>query len=143
MSYSWLLFALLSAIFAALVAIFGRVGLKNIDTNTATALRAVVMAIFLVGFIAIQGKLHDIQNIFSSHKALGFIALSGIAGALSWLFYFWALRSGKAGQVASIDRLSIVFVIIFALIFLGEKINYKMGLGACLMALGAILIALA
>lgn len=143
MPYSWLLFALLSAIFAALVAIFGKIGLKNIDTNTATALRAVVMAIFLVGFIAIQGKLHEIQNIFSSHKAFLFIALSGIAGALSWLFYFWALRSGKAGQVASIDRLSIVFVIILALIFLGEKINYKMGLDACLMALGAILIALA
>lgn len=84
----WLIYALLSAITAALVAIFGKIGLQNLDANTATAIRAVIMAIFLVGVVVVQGKLNLISEIIANKKAIVFIALSGIAGALSWLFYF-------------------------------------------------------
>jgi len=142
MDYSWLIFALLSAITAALVAIFGKIGLQGVDANTATTVRAIIMALFLVGVILIQGKLSNIPTIFANHKALVFIILSGIVGALSWLFYFLALNYGKVNQVVPMDRLSIVFAIVLALLFLGEKISLKVGIGAALVAAGAILIAL-
>lgn len=142
MDYGWLIFALLSAATAALVAIFGKIGLQNVDTNTATALRAIIMALFLVGLVVIQGNFSKISDIMSDNKALTFIVLSGIAGALSWLFYFMALKIGKASQVAPIDRLSVVFVIVLAFLFLGEKISLKAGIGAALITAGAILIAI-
>lgn len=142
MSYTWLIFAFLSAITAALVAIFGKIGLQDVDPNTATAVRAIVMAIFLVGFIAVEGKISQISSIASNWGVMKYIVISGIAGALSWLFYFIALKLGSASQVASIDRLSIVFVIIFALLFLGEKLTLKVGVGAALVSVGAIIIAL-
>lgn len=119
MTYSWLVFAILSAIFAALVAIFGKIGLSNLDTNTATAIRAVVMTIFLAVVIIMQGKLNQIQNILSNHKAMLFIVLSGVAGAISWLCYFYALKNGKAGPVASIDKLSISICNYFCFYFFG------------------------
>lgn len=142
MAPTWLVFAFLSAIAAALVAIFGKIGLQDVDPNTATAIRAVIMAVFLVGFILIQGKLSEFATVASNWGAMKFIVISGVAGALSWLFYFVALKLGTATQVASIDRLSIVFVIIFALLFLGEKLTLKVGIGAALVSVGAILIAL-
>ncbi len=139
----WLVFALLSAISAAFVAIFGKIGLSGIDSTTATAIRAVIMAIFLVGVIAVQGKLAQVAPILQNSKALLFIALSGIAGALSWLFYFFALKTGKVSQVAPVDKLSVVFAIILGLLILGEKLTLKVGIGAALIAAGAIIIALA
>jgi len=142
MTYSWVIFALLSAVFAALVAIFGKIGLQNVDTNTATAIRAIVMAIFLVTVIAIQGKLNNIDSIISNHKAIFYIVLSGIVGALSWLFYFIALKSAKVSQIVPIDRLSVVFALILAFLILGEDISIKSGIGAILVVIGGILIAL-
>ena len=142
MNYLWLVFALLSAFSAALVAIFGKIGLQNLDTNTATAIRAVVMAVFLFGVIIFEGKLHNIQPILANHRALLFIVLSGLAGAISWLFYFWALKLGKAQQVVPIDRLSMVFVLIMAVMFLGEKLSLKVIIGTLAMLIGAILISL-
>lgn len=142
MGYAWLVFALLSAVTAALVAIFGKIGLKGIDANTATAVRAVIMALLLVSVVLIQGKLKDVSTVFASPNALTYIILSGIAGALSWLFYFTALVYGDASKVASIDRLSIVFVLIFATLFLGEKFTLKTTLGLSLMTIGAIIIAM-
>lgn len=142
MSYLWLLFALLSAAAAALVAIFGKIGLKDIDANTATAIRAAIMALFLFAVVVFQGKFNQISTIISNKKALSFIALSGVAGALSWLFYFIALKFGKVQQVAPIDKLSVVFAIILASIFLGEKINLLGGIGVGLIGAGAILVAL-
>ena len=100
------------------------------------------MALFLVGLVVIQGNFSKISDIMSDNKALTFIVLSGIAGALSWLFYFMALKIGKASQVAPIDRLSVVFVIVLAFLFLGEKISLKAGIGAALITAGAILIAI-
>lgn len=139
----WIIFGLLAAVFAALVAIFGKMGLTGIDTTTATAMRAIVMAIFLVVVILLQGKTGQVQEIIANKKALHYIILSGLAGALSWLFYFVALKLGKVSQVAPLDRLSVVFAIILAALILGEKITLKVGLGAAMMAIGAILIVVA
>lgn len=143
MNYLWLLFALLSAVTAAFVAIFGKIGLKGIDSNTATALRAVIMAVFLFIVVLVQGKFNNFSAIIANKKALGFIALSGVAGALSWLFYFVALKFGRVQQVAPVDKLSVVFAILLAALFLGEKINLMNGIGVALIAAGVIVVALA
>jgi transporter family protein len=142
MEYLWLIFALLSAVTAALVAIFGKIGLQGIDSNTATTIRAVIMAVFLIGLIIIQGKLGNIKPIMENHKALFFIILSGIVGALSWLFYFLALKMAEVSKVVPIDRLSIVFALLLALFILGEKISLRAGIGAALVVAGGVLIAL-
>ena len=142
MEIGWLVFAFLSALTAALVAIFGKIGLEGIDTNTATMIRAGIMFGILTLVILLTGKVSQIPTIVSNQKALFYISLSGLAGALSWIFYFIALKLGKASQVAPVDRLSIVFVIIFAALILGEKITMKIGIGTALMAVGAILIVL-
>ena len=139
---AWLIYALLSAITAAFVAILGKIGLQHLDANTATAIRAIVMAIFLVGVVAVQGKLNLINTFFNDKKALLIIALSGVAGALSWLFYFMAIKEGKVSQVAPIDKLSVVFAVIFAAIIFGEKISFLSAVGVAMIATGAILVAL-
>ena len=140
---SWLIFALLSAVFAALVAIFAKVGLQNVDTHTATAIRAIVMAVFLTSVVLIQGKLTDFKTILINNKAVFYIVLSGIAGALSWLFYFVALKGAKVSQIVPIDRLSVVFALLLAVLFLGEKTNPQTWIGAGLIVTGGIIIALA
>ena len=137
-----LIYALLSAITAAAVAILGKIGLQHLDANTATAIRAVVMAIFLVGVVVVQGKLQLIQTVVQDKKAIFVIVLSGIAGALSWLFYFMAIKVGKVSQVAPIDKLSVVFAVLFAIVLFGEKISIWAGVGVALIAIGAILVAL-
>lgn len=139
---AWLIYALLSAISAAFVAILGKIGLQHLDANTATAIRAIVMAIFLVGVVVVQGKLNLINTFFNDKKALLIIALSGIAGALSWLFYFMAIKDGKVSQVAPIDKLSVVFAVVFATVLFGEKISFLSGVGVVMIAAGAILVAL-
>ncbi|MEQ9941758.1 EamA family transporter [Pectobacterium aroidearum] len=139
---SWLIYALLSAVCAALVAIFGKIGLQNLDANTATAIRAVIMALFLVGVVVAQGKLVLVGEIIANKKALLFIVLSGAAGALSWLFYFVALKNGNVAQVAPIDKLSVVFAVVLAVILLGEKISLMAGVGVALISAGALLVAL-
>lgn len=139
---SWLLFAILSAVCAALVGIFGKVGLQNIDSNTATAVRAIIMALFLLVVVSIEGNLHKIPTIISDKKNFLFIVLSGIAGATSWLFYFLALKTGKVTQVAPIDKLSVVLAAVIAIIFLGEKISFLNGVGIGLITVGVILAAL-
>ena len=138
----WLFYAFLSAFTAALVAIFGKIGLKNIDPTLATTVRSIIMAIFLV-LVALSMKKFD-GITFSSFtgKEWLLIILSGVAGALSWLFYFFALKSGDATQVVAIDKLSIIFVIILAVIFLGEALTWKVVVGGVLVVLGTILIVL-
>jgi bacterial/archaeal transporter family protein len=137
---AWVLYALLSAFFAALVAIFGKVGIANVDTTLATTVRSIIMAAFLFCTSLALGRLPLLGSI--NRKALLFIVFSGIAGALSWLFYFMALKRGTAPGVAALDRLSVVFVLILALLILGEHLTWKSGLGAFFVTLGAILMAL-
>ena len=139
---TWLIYALLSAVTAALVAIFGKIGLQNLDANTATAIRAIVMALFLVGVVVVQGKLNMVGEVLADRKALLFILLSGVAGALSWLFYFMAIKYGNVAQVAPIDKLSVVFAVVLAVVLLGEKISLVAGLGVGLITAGALMVAL-
>lgn len=134
---TWMILALVGAVFAALVAIFGKIGLQGIDTTLATTLRAVIMAVFLLAVSLGLGKI-DLGSL-PHGRALLFIALSGIAGALSWLAMFSALKMGPAPGVSAIDRTSVVFVLIFSLLFLGTQFSWKAVLGAALIALGAIL----
>jgi len=134
----WIGYALLSAIFAAAVAILGKIGLKNVDSTLATTIRAVVMAIFLLGAAAILQKFSLIKTVGS--QTLTFIIFSGVAGALSWLFYFLALKYGPATGVAALDRLSVVFVVILAAMFLGEALTLKSVSGLVLLVLGALLL---
>ncbi len=137
----WLIYALLSAATAALVAVFGKIGLKDVDANSATAIRAVIMALFLLGVVVVQGKFTQLGEIFTQKKALSFIVLSGVAGALSWLFYFLALKGGKVSQVGPIDKLSVVLAVLLAFFFLGERISWINSAGVALIAIGAILVA--
>lgn len=138
----WLIYAFLSSITAALVAIFAKLGLKGIDSTLATTIRSIIMAVFLllVSFFLKKFQGFSLGSLGSKDWIL--IVLAGIAGALSWLFYFLALKTGLATKVVAIDRLSLVFVIIFATIFLGEKLGWKSVLGALLMVAGAIIITL-
>ncbi len=134
---SWIVLGLLSAGFAALVAVFGKLGLKNVDATLATTLRVIIMTIF---FVIVSAVLHKYKLLSAvDNKALGFIALSGIAGALSWLCYFAALKMGPAGGVAALDRLSVAFIIVLAALFLGEALTLKSVVGGLLIAAGAIL----
>lgn len=142
MEHLWLIYGFLAALTASLVAVFGKIGLQSVDANTATAVRSIIMAIFLVAVVAFQGNLSLIPSIVSDKKAITFIVLSGIAGALSWLFYFLALKVGKVSQVAPIDKLSVVIATIIAIIFLGEKVSVVSGLGVALIGIGAILVAI-
>lgn len=137
---TWILFALLSAVFAALVAIFGKIGIKDVDSTLATTVRAVIMAGFLVVTSFFLGKADLLKTI--DNKALLFIAFSGIAGALSWLFYFFAIKNGPVSGVAALDRLSVVFVLVFAVLILGDHFTWKSGLGAALLTVGAILMSI-
>jgi len=136
---TWIVFALLSAFFAALVAIFGKVGITGIDNTLATTVRSFVMFIFLFGISSYLGVFKNLKQI--DNRSLTFIILSGISGALSWLCYFYALRTGNASAVAAIDRLSVVFVIILAAFFLTEKITIQVAIGTILLTIGAILLA--
>lgn len=133
----WIPLALIGAAFAALVAIFGKVGLQGLDTTTATTVRAVIMAMFLVVVALSLGKLDF--GALPQGRALLFITLSGIAGALSWLAMFGALKIGPVPGVAALDRLSVVFVLIFSILFLGTQFTWKAALGAALIAFGAVL----
>jgi transporter family protein len=135
---SWLIYGVLSAFFASLVAILGKVGIKGIDSNVATAVRAVVMAAATLLFITFTGTIGQIREI--SFKPLLFIILSGLAGAASWMFYFGALQNAAASKVAPIDRLSIVFTLILAAVFLKEKVTWGIAAGCVLIVVGSILI---
>ena len=138
----WFFYALLSSVFAALVAIFGKIGLQGVDSTLATTVRSVIMALFLVLSSLTLGKFQGFSlGVFES-KTWIFIILSGVAGAMSWLFYFFALKMGLASRVVAIDRLSLVFAVILAAIFLGETLSFKVILGAIFMVAGALLISL-
>lgn len=137
---TWIVYAGLSALCAAAVAIFGKIGLKNIDSTLATTVRAVVMALFLVAVAFGLDKFSALKTI--QGKTLLFIVFSGIAGALSWLFYFFALKYGPATGVAAVDRLSVVFVVVLAALFLGEALTMKSVIGVLMLVGGAILLVL-
>lgn len=136
----WVVYAVFSAVTAALVAIFGKLGLKGVDSTLATTVRALIMGAFLLVVSALLGKFQGFSLRTFSQRDWILIALSGVAGATSWLFYFLALKAGLASAVAAIDRLSIVFVVLLAALFLGESLTWKAALGALLVVSGVLLI---
>jgi len=139
---TYIILALLSALTASLVAIFGKLGLKNIDPTLATTIRSLIMAGFLIVVSLFLKKFENFSLNMLSSKDWLLIILAGISGALSWLFYFWALKFGPASHVAVIDRLSLVFVILLSALVLGEVFNLKVLIGMILIVIGAILIVL-
>lgn len=135
---TWFVYALLSAVFAALTAILAKIGIKNIDSNLATAVRTIVVLCFAWGIVFWQGTANKLASV--SQYSLVFLVLSGITTGLSWLFYFRALQLGKASQVAPIDKMSLVITIVLAAFILKEKVSVGIILGSLLMAIGAIFI---
>lgn len=139
----WLIYALLSAMFAAIVPIISKkafIDLSSLDSTLATTVRAISMAIFLIIVSIILGK-SKLYNTITS-RALLFIVFSGIAGALSWLCYFLAIKVAPKEaipSVAALDKLSVVFVLIFAVTFLGDKLTVYSALGAILLTMGSVL----
>lgn len=137
---SWVVYAVFSAIAAAAVAILGKIGISKIDSTLATTVRAVVMTLF---FILVSLVLHKERLLHTIDRhALLFIVLSGVAGAVSWWFYFLALKNGPASGVAALDRTSVAMVFILAIVFLGEKFQVRSAIGATLVVGGAILMSL-
>ena len=136
---SWALYAALAALFAGLIPILGKHGLTNVDSTLATAVRSAVMTLFLVGVAGATGRLSAVGRL--DRQALVAIGLSGLAGALSWLFYFMALKDGPTAGVVGIDRTSVVLAVLFAAIFLAEPISTRSALGAALVVVGALLMA--
>lgn len=136
---NWFFFALLSALFASLTAILAKIGIKNVDSNLATAIRTIVILVFAWGIVMFQGTWKQIGSI--SKFSLTFLIFSGLATGLSWLFYFKALQMGKASQVAPIDKISLALTVILAVIFLHEKVSLSIILGVILMLSGTYLIA--
>lgn len=133
---TWALYAVLAAFFASLVAIFGKIGIKGVDSNLAVAIRTVIIVIFAWGIVAVQGNWREIFAI-SKHSYI-FIVLSAIATGLSWLFYYKALQIGEVSRVAPIDKLSIALTIVLAFIFLAEKPTVGNVLGGSLVTLGVL-----
>jgi len=136
----WWIYALLAALFAALTAIFAKIGLRDINSDLATAIRTVVILAIAWGVALFRGETRGLTLV--SRQGLLFLILSGIATGLSWLFYFKALQIGKVSQVAPVDKLSIALVIILSVVFLGEPLNWKMILGGILIIGGTIVLIL-
>lgn len=132
----WKYYALLSALFAALTAIFAKIGVKDINSNLATAIRTTVILLLTWGIVLFSGRLNEIKGI--SHHTWYFLLLSGLATGLSWLFYFKALQSGDVSRVAPIDKLSVVITILLAFSLLKEPVNTKVVIGALLITAGSI-----
>ena len=136
---NWQLFALGSAIFAALTAIFGKIGVSELNSNVATFFRTFVVLAVSALLVTLRNEWVLPEKI--SQKSILFLVLSGVATGFSWLCYYKALQLGPASRVAPVDKLSVVFVIIIAALFLGEQITLKVLFGAVFIAVGAILIA--
>jgi len=134
----WKLYAILSALFAAFTAILAKVGVKGISGNLATAIRTIVVLFMAWGIVLLSGELGSLKEL--NKRNLIFLIGSGLATGLSWIFYFKALETGPVSKVAPIDKLSIVFVILFSLVLLKEPFDIKMLVGAALIVVGTFVL---
>src|SRR5665647_97703 len=134
----WWIYALLSAFFAALTAIFAKVGIKGVNTDLATAIRTVVILIIAWGIAFFRGGITTIHSL--TKQNIIFLCLSGIATGLSWIFYFKALQLGEVSQVAPVDKLSVALAIILAVVFLGEPLTVRAAIGALLIIGGSLVL---
>ena len=136
---SWQFWALLSATFAALTAVFANVGIETIGSDFATLIRTAIILLVLGAVLAVTGKFEPVGSV--SSRTWTFLTLSGLATGASWLCYFRALKIGQAAQVAPIDKLSVVLVAVFSVLFLGERLSMVNWAGIALIAGGAVLVA--
>src|SRR3954471_476335 len=134
---SWLLYALISAIAAALTAILAKVGVAGVPSNLATAIRTIVITGFAWAIVAATGEQRALPSLSSGSCV--FLLLSGVATGVSWLAYFRALQLGPASRVSPIDKLSLPLTILLAVLFLHESVGWRLGLGVALMTIGAVL----
>ncbi|WP_260446322.1 EamA family transporter [Nostoc sp. UCD121] len=137
-STMWWIYAFFSAGFAALTTIFAKIGVENVNANLATAIRTVVILVVAWGIVFFEGNAVNILAI--PQKTMIFLLLSGLATGLSWIFYFQALQVGKASLIAPIDKSSLVLVLLFSVIFLGEPLNWKIILGSGLVVIGTLVL---
>ncbi len=136
----WWIYALLSAVFAALTAILAKIGIKNVNSDLATAIRTIVILLVAWGIVIAKNNLSGINTLTKTNWI--FLCLSGLATGLSWIFYFKALQLGKVSQVAPVDKLSVAIAIMLSVIFLGETLTLKTGIGAALIIGGTIVLIL-
>ena len=136
----WLLFAVLSSVFAALTSILAKVGIEGVNSNLATAIRTGVVLVMAWGMVFFTGSQGGISGI--STKSWIFLILSGLATGVSWLCYYYALQMGEASKVAPIDKMSVVITVILAFLFLHEKITIKAAIGCTLIGAGTLLMVL-
>lgn len=134
----WAIFALLSAVFAALTSIFAKIGIENVNSNLATAIRTLVVLVMAWGIVLMTGKLNQLPDI--SSKSWIFLILSGLATGLSWLCYFYALQIGEASKVVPIDKFSVVITMVMAFFILGETVTVKTIIGGILITLGTLVL---
>ncbi len=134
----WIFYAVLSALFASLTAIFGKLGVANVNSNLATGIRTVVILVMVWGIVFVRGEAKEMQNL--SKQNVIFLIISGLATGLSWLFYFKALQLGDVSKVAPIDKLSLALTILLAAIFLGETLSLKTAIGAALIIAGTLVL---
>ena len=136
---AWAFWAILSAVFAALTAIFAKIGIQNVDSDLATLVRTAIIIVVLSGFVWVTGKWSNPFNL--SGKTWTFLTLSGLATGASWVCYFRALQLGEASKVAPIDKFSLVLVAIFAFAFLGERPSFRDWTGIAMVASGVMVLA--
>ena len=136
---NWLVLALLSAFFAALTTIFAKLGVRDVNSNLATAIRTVVILLLAWGIVFATGEYAGVHSI--AQKSWVFLILSGVATGLSWLFYFAALQRGPASAVAPVDKTSLAMVIVLAALFLNEPLTWKTVIGGGLVVAGAVVVA--
>ena len=132
----WWVYAILSAFFASLTAIFSKLGVENINSNLATGIRTIVILFMIWGIILFKGEARGMNAI--PQKSVIFLVISGLATGLSWLFYFKALQIGDVSKVAPIDKLSIALTVVLAIVFLGETLTWKTAIGAGLIIAGTL-----
>ena len=136
----WMIYAVLSAVFAALTSILAKVGVTGVESNLATAIRTGVVLVMAWIIVLMKDKQKEIKEI--SKKEFAFIALSGIATGASWLCYYYAIQNGIVSAVVPIDKLSIIFTVAFSYFVLGEKLSKKAFIGLCLMLFGTLSMAI-
>ncbi|MDR1469368.1 MAG: EamA family transporter [Spirochaetaceae bacterium] len=134
----WIVYALLSAFFAALTSILGKIGVENINSNLATAIRTVVVIVMAWAIVFVTGKHHDLATL--SHKNVLFLILSGIATGLSWLCYYRALQIGEASKVMPVDKFSVVIGMVLAFIVLKETMTIKTIIGGVFITVGTLVL---
>ncbi len=136
----WWVYAFLSAIFAALTTILAKIGVAGVSSNLVTAIRTVVILVFAWAIVLATGENSGISTL--SGRTLLFLVLSGLATGASWLFYFKALQVGKASQVAPIDKSSLVLILVFSVLFLGEPLDWKVIVAVLLITAGTLVLLL-